>query len=122
MRNLFVSLTAAACMALSALIMVALPVQAATDRPVITQKAAQSAAAASGVASGATATISVTVPGAALGDACIASHSVDVTGIILGCAVTSANTAKVTATNHTTNGVALSSGTTRVFLIKKGTQ
>lgn len=93
---------------------------AESPRVQVMSKAAQSAAAASGVASAATATISVTVPGAALGDACVASHSTDTTGLVLGCAVTAANTAKVTVLNHTTNGVALTSGTTRVFLLSKG--
>lgn len=95
---------------------------AADGRVEILSKASVSASAASGVTSAATTTTSVTVPGAKLGDACIASHSVDTTGILLGCSITATDTAKVYATNVTTNGVALSSGTMRVFLIRKGTK
>jgi len=95
---------------------------AVDTRTQIVQKASVSAAAASGVTSGATTVTTVTVPGAALGDACIASHSVDSTGITHSCIITAANTAKVYSTNFTTNGVALSSGTLRVFVIPKGTR
>jgi len=91
-------------------------------RTQVVQKASVSAAAASGVTSAATSTVSVTVPGARLGDACVASHSTDTTGLVLGCQVTATDTAKVTVLNVTTNGAALSSGTTRVFLMPKGTQ
>lgn len=100
--------------------LLAVTAHAEQPRTAVIQKASVSASAASGVASGATTTTSVTVPGAALGDACVASHSVDTTGLVLGCQVTAAGTAKVTATNVTTNGTALTSGTTRVFLIPKG--
>lgn len=95
----------------------------AADAPlVIVQKASVSAAAASGVTSAATSTSTVTVPGAKLGDACIASHSVSIAGLIINCAITGTNTATVSYVNTTTNGVAVSSGTARVFLIKAGTR
>lgn len=95
----------------------------ATDPNVeIIKKASVSAAAASGVTSTVSNEVSVTVPGAILGDARIASHSVDTTGLAITCKITAANTAKVTFVNTTTNGVALASGTTRVFLFSRGTR
>jgi len=98
------------------------PAVAAPARNFVVQKASVSEAAASGVTSAATNTVTVTVPGAALGDACIASHSVDASSLALTCNVTAANTVKVSVTNLTTNGAALSSGTMRVFLFPKGTR
>ncbi len=88
----------------------------------IRSKASVSASAASGVTSAATTVTTVTAPGARLGDACVASHSVDTTGLAFSCVVTATDTAKVYTINTTTNGVALSSGTMRVFLIKAGTR
>ena len=98
------------------------PALANDPRQPIIQKASVSAAAASGVTSAATGTVSVTVPGAILGDACVVSHSVDATGLAFSCIITSANTAKVSVINTTTNGVALNSGTMRVFLLPRGTK
>jgi hypothetical protein len=102
--------------------LVALPSHADDPRALIVSKASVSAGAASGVVSAATTVTSVTVPGAKLGDACIASHSVDTTGLAFSCVVTATDTAKVYTINTTTNGVALSSGTMRVFLLRKGTR
>lgn len=98
------------------------PCYADDARALVVQKASVSVSAASGVASGTTTETSVTVPGAALGDACLASHSLDATGISISCKITAAGTAKVTTTQTTTNGVAVSSGTLRVFLFRKGTK
>jgi hypothetical protein len=95
---------------------------ASEPRTPVVQKASVSSAAASGVTSAATVSTSVTVPGARLGDACLASHSVDATGLVISCKVTATDTAIVTYVNHTTNGVAVTSGTARVFLFPKGTR
>lgn len=98
------------------------PAIADDARTTVIQKASVSAGAASGVTSAATTVTSVTVPGARLGDFCVASHSVDTTGLAFSCVITATDTAKVYTINTTTNGVALSSGTMRVLLLRKGTK
>ncbi len=60
----------------------------------------------------------VTVPGAALGDFCIASFSLDVTDLVLSVTVTAANTATAVLANNTGGAVNLNSGTLRVRLMK----
>jgi len=111
-----------ALIATSVLSLLAVPAVANDTRVEILSKASVSASAASGVTSAATTLTSVTAPGARLGDACVASHSVDTTGLAFSCVVTATDTAKVYTINTTTNGVALSSGTMRVFLLKAGTR
>lgn len=97
-------------------------VHAAEPPIAVVQKASVSASAASGITSAYTTTVTVTVPGASMGDACVASHSQDLSNFVLDCKITAANTAKVNITQATTNGAALASGTMRVFLLRKGTQ
>jgi hypothetical protein len=67
---------------------------------------------------GAGASEDVTVYGAALGDFCVASMSVDVVDIVVTCNVTAANVATVRLQNETTGTVDLASGTLRVQVIK----
>jgi hypothetical protein len=96
------------------------PAGAAEPRTPVMSKASVSASAASGVAANVVSSTTVTVPGAVLGDACVASHSVDVTGLHISCAITATGVATVSYLQATANGVALSSGTARVFLLRKG--
>lgn len=67
---------------------------------------------------GAGASEDVTVQGAALGDFCVASMSVDVVDIVVTCNVTAANVATVRLQNETTGTVDLASGTLRVRVSK----
>jgi hypothetical protein len=60
----------------------------------------------------------VTVYGAALGDFCIASFSLDVTDVVMTCNVTAANVATVRYQNETTGAVNLAEGTLRVQVIR----
>ena len=64
----------------------------------------------------------VTVPGAALGDGCVASFSLDVAGITVNCYVSAASTATVRFQNESTGTLDLASGTLRVFMLPKGTR
>jgi hypothetical protein len=68
---------------------------------------------------GAGASEDVSVEGAALGDFCIASMSVDVVDIVVTCNVTAAGVATVRLQNETTGTVDLASGTLRVIVFKK---
>ncbi len=69
---------------------------------------------------GAGASQDVTVFGAALGDYCVASMSVDLQGILQSCSVKAANTVTVRLQNETTGTIDLASGTLSVRVIKKG--
>lgn len=62
-------------------------------------------------------TTTVTVNGALLGDFCMASFSLDVTGVGLTCQVTAANVATVTGINNSNGTINLASGTLRVAVI-----
>jgi hypothetical protein len=74
---------------------------------------------AASLADGAGATTTVTVPGAVLGDACVASLGVDLAGILMTCYVSAASTASVRLQNETTGTLDLASATLRVFVLKK---
>lgn len=71
-------------------------------------------------AAGATATIAV--PGAALGDACIASFAVDVVDMTVSCYVQAANAVEVRVQNESGSTADLTSTTMRVFVFSKGTR
>ena len=71
------------------------------------------------VASGAQTTTTVTVTGAALGDLCLVSFSLDLQGMQLTAYVSSANTATVVLRNGTAGSIDLASGTLRVRVIKQ---
>jgi hypothetical protein len=64
-------------------------------------------------------TTTVTVPGAALGDACVASLGVSAAGVLVTCYISAANTASVRLQNETAGTVDLASTTLRVFVFKK---
>ena len=70
---------------------------------------------------GAGETETITVPGAALGDACVASFAVDVQDMTVTCYVQAAGAVKVRVQNESTNTVNLASTTMRVFVFSKGT-
>ncbi len=67
-------------------------------------------------------TSTVTVPGAALGDACIASSTVDMAGITMTCYVSAANTASIRFQNESGGTLDLASATYRIYLFPKGTR
>jgi len=71
------------------------------------------------VASGAQTTTTVTVTGAALGDLCLVSFSLDLQGMQLTSYVSSANTATVVLRNGTAGAIDLASGTLRVRVFKQ---
>lgn len=60
----------------------------------------------------------VSVPGAALGDFCLASMSVDIVDMVLDCGVTAAGVATARLQNESAATVDLASGTLRVQVIK----
>lgn len=64
-------------------------------------------------------TTTVTVPNAALGDACLASLGVDAQGITVTCYISAANTASVRLQNESGGTLDLASTTLRVFLFPK---
>jgi hypothetical protein len=74
------------------------------------------------LADGVGATEAVTAPGAALGDACLASLSVDAVGMSITCSVSAANTVKVRVQNETAGATDIAAGTLRVFVFPKGTR
>jgi len=74
------------------------------------------------LADGAGATESVTAPGAVLGDACLASLSVDAVGMTITCSVSAANTVKVRVQNESAGATDIAPGTLRVFVFPKGTK
>ena len=61
--------------------------------------------------------VEVTVPGAKLGDFALASFSLDLQDLDLGCAVTAANTVTAVIGNDTGGTIDLGSGTLRVKVI-----
>ena len=69
------------------------------------------------VASGAQATTTVTVTGAALGDHAIASFSLDLAGAVLNAYVSAANTVTVVLSNMTAGAIDLASGTLSVRVL-----
>lgn len=74
------------------------------------------------LADGVGATTTVAAPGAALGDSCIASFSLDLQGILTTCYISAANVASVRFQNETTGTLDLASGTLRVRVFSKTTQ
>jgi len=68
------------------------------------------------------ATLVVKAPGAALGDACVASLSEDAVDATLTCYVQAANLAEVRYQNESGTSTNLAGGTVRVFLFPKGTR
>jgi ribosomal protein L18E len=66
-------------------------------------------------------TDNVTVPGASLGDACIASAGVTLAGITVTCYVSAADTASIRVQNESGGTLDLASTTFRVYLFPKGT-
>ena len=67
-------------------------------------------------------TVAVTVPGAVLGDACVASIGVDVVDMVVSCSVVAANSAEIRLQNESGSTADLASTTIRVFVIPKGTR
>lgn len=70
------------------------------------------------IADAAGTSVSVTIPGAALGDACIASFGVSTVGMTVTCNATAANTVIVRVQNESGGAVDLASTTMRVFVFK----
>lgn len=68
---------------------------------------------------GAGASTDVGAPGAAMGDACIASFGVSLQGILLTCYISAAGTASTRFQNETAGTVDLASSTLRVFVFPK---
>lgn len=73
------------------------------------------------LADGAGETLTITVPGAALGDACVASLGVDLQDMTVNCYVQAANAVEVRVQNESGGAINLASTTLRVFLFPKGT-
>lgn len=73
------------------------------------------------LADGAGETETITVPGAALGDACVASFGVDVQDMSITCYVQAAGAVEVRVQNESGGAINLASTTMRVFLFPKGT-
>jgi hypothetical protein len=69
------------------------------------------------IASGASASTTVTVTGAAIGDMVLASFSLDLLGLSLSASVTAANTVTVVLSNGTVGAVDLASGTLKVIVL-----
>lgn len=67
-------------------------------------------------------TLTITVPGAALGDACVASLGVDVQDMLVTCYVQAAGAVEVRVQNESGGTINLASTTLRVFLFPKGTR
>lgn len=67
-------------------------------------------------------TVTITVPGAALGDACVASFGVDVVDMTVTCYVQAANAVEVRVQNESGSTADLASTTMRVFMLYKGTR
>lgn len=70
------------------------------------------------IADAAGTSVSVTIPGAALGDACIASFGVSTVGMTVTCNATAASTVIVRVQNESGGAVDLASTTMRVFVFK----
>lgn len=70
------------------------------------------------IANGATATTTVTVSGAALGDFALASFSLSLSGLSLSAYISAANTVTVVLTNNSGAAVNLASGTLAVLVFK----
>jgi hypothetical protein len=66
------------------------------------------------LATGVSATTTVTVAGAAVGDACFAGHALLVTGWTITCVISAADTAEIRITNNTGGTVDLGSANARV--------
>jgi hypothetical protein len=64
----------------------------------------------------------ISAPGAALGDACIASISVDAVDMTVTCYIQAAGLAEVRMQNESGSTVDLASSTWRVFVFSKGTR
>lgn len=71
---------------------------------------------------GAGETETISVPNAALGDACVASFGVDVQDMLVTCYVQAAGAVEVRVQNESTATVNLASTTMRVFMFPKGTR
>lgn len=67
-------------------------------------------------------TETITVPGAQLGDACVASFAVDVADMTVTCYVQAAGAVEVRVQNESTATVNLASTTMRVFMFPHGTR
>lgn len=113
MKKLFSMVSAALVLAASLISVPAI----AKDAPVQIVSATYDAGS---LADGVGATTTVTVPGAALGDACLASLGVDAAAITVTCYISAANTASVRLQNESTGTLDLASTTLRVFVFKKG--
>jgi hypothetical protein len=75
---------------------------------------------AASIADGDEVVVEVTVTGAALGDFCLASLSIDVADLNLTANVTAANTVTAQLNNNTGGAIDLASGTLYVRVIKRG--
>lgn len=70
------------------------------------------------IADAAGTSVSVTIPGVVLGDACLASYGVSTVGMTVTCNVTAANTVIVRVQNESGGAVDLASTTQRVYVFK----
>lgn len=95
----------------------AVPYASARDVQIQVYSASYDAAS---LADGVGETTTVTIPGAALGDACVASLGVSAAGITITCYISVAGTASVRVQNESTGTLDLASTTLRIFLIRKG--
>lgn len=71
------------------------------------------------LADGAGETTTLAIPGAVLGDACLASLGVSTAGMTVTCNITAASTASVRVQNESGGAVDLASTTLRVFIFRK---
>lgn len=89
----------------------------ARDAPIQIYSATYDAAS---LADGVGETTTVTIPGAVLGDACVASLGVSAAGITITCYISAANTASVRLQNESAGTLDLASTTLRIFILRKG--
>lgn len=115
------AMAAIAALAVVALVSPPIKQAEAAAAPALSIFSAVSTALAS-VADGAGATIAVPAPGSILGDACVASLSVDAVDVLVTCYIQAAGAAEVRVQNESGTSLAIASTTVRVFVLPRGTR
>lgn len=72
--------------------------------------------------SGTMTAVDITVTGAALGDLCLPTFSLDVTDLVVTAAVTAANTVTVVLLNNTAGAVNIGAGKLIIYVLQPNTQ
>jgi hypothetical protein len=121
-KKLFAPLLAVAVLALALVAVVAPPYKAAHAETARVSIFSEAYTTAFDLADGAGATEAVNAPGAILGDACLASLSVDAVGMSITCSVSAAGAVKVRVQNESGGATDIAAGTLRVFVFPRGTR